>query len=103
FASARPNLTTVLATAPISGAPQARVVEDPSVLSNVLRTFLGPAKAPAMKTPAAKVSDGSAENASPALVVGRYRRGRTMALAVPITAPYADEFSQKWGVGDNRY
>jgi hypothetical protein len=26
-----------------------------------------------------------------------------MALAAPITAPYADEFSQKWGVEDNRY
>jgi uncharacterized membrane protein len=106
FASARPNLTTVLATAPISGAPQAPVSKNEgglSALGSALQSFLGPQKPAAPKRVEPKPGDDASAAASPALVVGRYGRGRTMALAVPITAPYADEFSQKWGVEDNRY
>ncbi|MGH7129669.1 MAG: glutamine amidotransferase, partial [Planctomycetaceae bacterium] len=32
----------------------------------------------------------------PLLVAGRYGRGRSMALAAPITAPYAEEFIDNW-------
>ncbi|HXT60436.1 MAG TPA: hypothetical protein VN699_17470, partial [Pirellulales bacterium] len=39
----------------------------------------------------------------PMIVAGRYGRGRTAALAFPITSPYADELTHKWGQGDNRY
>jgi hypothetical protein len=39
----------------------------------------------------------------PAIVVGRYGRGRTAALAFPITSPFADDLVQRWGQGDNRY
>jgi hypothetical protein len=39
----------------------------------------------------------------PAIVVGRYGRGRTLAMAVPITSPWANEFLTKWGGGDSRY
>jgi hypothetical protein len=39
----------------------------------------------------------------PAIVAGRYGRGRTLALAFPITSPAAEDFAQKWGAGDNRY
>ena len=39
----------------------------------------------------------------PAIVAGRYRQGRTLAMAFPITSPSADELVQKWGLGDNRY
>jgi hypothetical protein len=39
----------------------------------------------------------------PAIVTGRYGRGRTAALAIPITSPYADDLVQKWGAGDNRH
>ncbi|HUY34327.1 MAG TPA: glutamine amidotransferase [Pirellulales bacterium] len=62
WAGARPNFTTVLATA-------------------------------------ATASAGSL----PAIVAGRYGRGRTAALAFPITSPYADELVRRWGQGDNRY
>jgi hypothetical protein len=44
----------------------------------------------------------AAENV-PAIVAGRYGKGRTLACAFPITSPYADELVQKWGQGDNRY
>lgn len=108
FAAARPNLTTVLATATIAGAPQTPAANPgagTSALGNALQSFFGPPKPPAPKprTATAGAVKESASEASPALVVGRYGRGRTMALAAPITAPYADEFSQKWGVDDNRY
>ena len=40
----------------------------------------------------------------PAIVAGRYSRGRTLALAFPITSPSAEDFVLKWGLeGDNRY
>src|SRR5437764_1377477 len=39
----------------------------------------------------------------PAIVTGRYGRGRTAALAFPITSPYAADLVQKWGQDDHRY
>jgi hypothetical protein len=39
----------------------------------------------------------------PAIGAGRYSKGRTLALAFPITSPNADELVQKWGLSDNRY
>lgn len=39
----------------------------------------------------------------PAVVVGQYGRGRTMAMAMPITSPWANDFLTKWGSGDSKY
>lgn len=39
----------------------------------------------------------------PAIVAGRYGRGRTMAMAMPITPPWANDLLTKWGEGDRRY
>lgn len=39
----------------------------------------------------------------PAIVAGRYGRGRTMVMAMPITSPWANELLTKWGDGDRRY
>src|SRR5690606_9240030 len=47
------------------------------------------------------VTNGDATQ--PALVAGRYGRGRTMALAVPVTAPAAERFLHEWGASGNRY
>ncbi len=38
----------------------------------------------------------------PAIVSGQYGRGRTMAMAMPITPPWANDFLTKWG-GDTKY
>lgn len=38
----------------------------------------------------------------PAAVAGQYGRGRTLALAIPITEPYAQSFQTAWGAGGNR-
>ncbi len=38
----------------------------------------------------------------PAIVSGQYGRGRTMAMAMPITPPWANDLLTKWG-GDTKY
>ena len=38
----------------------------------------------------------------PAIVVGQFGRGRTMAMAMPITPPWANDLLTKWG-GDTKY
>ena len=45
--------------------------------------------------------DANASN-QPAIVIGQYGRGRTMAMAMPITPPWANDLLTKWG-GDTRY
>lgn len=42
--------------------------------------------------------------ATPLLAVGAYGRGRTMALATPLSAAWAPQFARTWGeAGDNRH
>jgi len=101
WAGVRTNLSTVLATTNISGVPVAPAPQSglTSNFRTLLETFAVPAPPP---TAVAKVNEGPATSL-PAIVAGRYGRGRTMAIAFPFTAPYAEDFSQKWGQGDNRY
>ncbi len=41
---------------------------------------------------------------APLLAVGAYGRGRTMALAAPLSASWAPQFARRWGeAGDNRH
>lgn len=100
WAGARPNLTTVLATTSVSGVPTTPPPEAPSVLQTLSSLLpLTPRAAPkAMPQPAALPAGDV-----PAIVAGRYGRGRTLAIAIPFTSPAADEFVQKWGSTDNRY
>lgn len=79
FSRVKPNLTTILATTDsISSA---------TTVGNSGAGF----------QPKKKI------NAHAAIVVGRYGKGRTMAMAAPITAPSAQQFVNEWGDGDNRY
>ena len=94
LAAARPNLTSVLATTPVSGQP---VAQDEGFSASspfsVFRNFVGQRQPKQLES----------QQDMPAIVAGRYGRGRTLAIAFPITSPYADELVQQWGVGDNRY
>jgi hypothetical protein len=100
WAGARPNLTTVLATTAVSGSPVAVSQELPLTIRSI-QTAINAFAAPTAPPPAAEPATGSE---LPAIVAGRYGRGRTLALAFPITSPSAEEFVQKWGQeGDNRY
>ena len=101
WAGARPNLTTVLATTSVSGIPVATAAEAaPFSLRSIANVFQGlNATAPRREV---TVTQGEPA-AMPAIVAGRYGRGRTLAAAFPITSPHADELVQKWGITDNRY
>jgi uncharacterized membrane protein len=105
---ARPNLTAVLATTSVSGAPVTAAPASPlslggitSALSSLVR---GPqARVQPVAAPAAQGPEGAGAASMPAIVAGRYGKGRTLALAFPITSTHADELVQKWGLSDNRY
>jgi len=101
WAGARPNLTTVLATAEVAGAPFEPRNEASSTIGGAFSTavqgLLGQ-----VATDGARAQPRPS-GTLPAIVAGRYGRGRTAALAFPITSPYADDLAQRWGQGDNRY
>jgi uncharacterized membrane protein len=46
---------------------------------------------------------GEAGPDGPVLVCGAFGRGRTLAMSVPATSPWADEFLHHWGPTGNRY
>jgi hypothetical protein len=100
WAGARTNLTTVLATAALSGGPTARADNATTIggLSGLVQGLV--AQSPPQER---REEPPQSAGAVPAVVVGRYGRGRTAALAFPITSPYADDLVQRWGQGDNRY
>jgi hypothetical protein len=94
WSAAKSNLASVLATTSASGKPTAPVEASPfniRAISSILQ-----------ETPRTENAVATASEV-PAIVAGRYGHGRTLALAFPITSPYADELVQKWGQGDNRY
>ena len=100
WAGARPNLTTVLATTNVSGTPLTPVETGPLSargFTSVLQGLVGE------RAPQAAPAESSGGASVPAIVAGRYGKGRTLALAFPITSPAAEELVQKWGVSDNRY
>jgi uncharacterized membrane protein len=99
WAGARPNLTTVLATAAVGQARLAPRDEAPAGVGGAFSAAVQGPKRAGKEPRANPASPGS----MPAFVAGRYGRGRTAALAFPITSPYADELVQRWGQGDNRY
>ncbi|MEX0818065.1 MAG: glutamine amidotransferase, partial [Pirellulaceae bacterium] len=47
--------------------------------------------------------DGAAPADLPVIAIGRYGKGRSMAMATAITEPWARAMLNDWGEGDNRY
>jgi uncharacterized membrane protein len=105
WAGARPNLTTVLATTSVTGAPVAVQQPAPLSINGLTSAIEGLVKRrPAKTQPVATQPPAGGDSANmPAIVAGRYGKGRTLAMAFPITSPSADELVQKWGLSDNRY
>lgn len=83
LAGAKPDLTTVLATTE-------RQATSGGLFSRLFGTRAG-------------ATEPGARETAPAIVVGRFGNGRTLAMATPITVPGATEFVNEWGNGDNRY
>lgn len=103
----RPALSSVLATTSVGGIPTANPRSPQSAfnigpLPAALAQFQGRQPIPGRTIRTGTVAPGDVAE-TPAIVAGRYGRGRTAALAIPITSPYADDLVQKWGVEDNRY
>ncbi|HUQ69294.1 MAG TPA: hypothetical protein VM165_07225, partial [Planctomycetaceae bacterium] len=115
----KPNFATVLATSnlaaaapPAVPAPSTVTMTQPptggTLFDSLRKNLLGQKSAPTplpSATPAPATSpdlEATAAN-QPAIVVGRSGRGRTMAMAMPITSPWANDFLSKWGDGDAKH
>ena len=95
WGGARPNLTTVLATTNVSGMPVANFQPAAPLsirgLTNAIEGLVtGRQGSQGNSRPVVAAPANSASAASmPAIVAGRYGKGRTLALAFPITSPSA--------------
>jgi uncharacterized membrane protein len=128
WSSVKPNLTRVLAMSNLAAADAPVVqssvapvpVKPPSFFDSLQKNLLGKKKdgsapkpepikpePPNGSTQKSEVANPAALSASatnqPAIVAGQYGRGRTMAMAMPITSPWANDFLTKWGTGDSKY
>lgn len=114
----KPNLTRVLAMSSLSVAESPEPVQTasvpkpaskkPSFFQNLQKNLTG--RSPGVEkaepkpiSPEKPATVPTAPSSQPAIVVGQYGRGRTMAMAVPITSPWANDFLTKWGQGETRY
>ena len=122
WAGVKPNLTRVLAMsnlaaaeAPAGAAPPVAPtpVKPPSFFDSLQKNLTGKKPAAGVPKPEEKPptpdqpkSDSTKLEATavnqPAIVSGQYGRGRTMAMAMPITPPWANDLLTKWG-GDTKY
>lgn len=117
----KPNFATTLAMSNLAAAEApslptvAQPVQRPSFFESLQKNLLA-------NKPGTAKTDGTAKKADPpkseptnekpkleanatnqpAIVAGRYGRGRTLAMAMPITPPWANDFLTKWG-GDTKY
>lgn len=114
----KPNFASVLALSNLAAAeppPGAMVQTTPatpkttlfdSLRKNLLGQRTGTPTAPVpVNGPAPNIPNPTLEATAanqPAIVAGRYGRGRTMAMAIPITSPWANEFLTSWGGNDSK-
>jgi hypothetical protein len=108
WSGVKSNLTEVigvsdLATAQAPAVPteQMMPVEDISVFEALQRRLLTPADAPAPSSAANALQKPVLKQ--PAIVAGRDGRGRTMALSMPITSPWANDMLSGWSTGETRH
>ncbi len=102
FAAVKPNLTLTLADGPISGtaaaaAPPLPPPGNPNAVQDIFRRLIQGNAATPKEGPERQSADGGI---SAAVVVGKYGRGRTIALRTAITPPWASEFNSNWKQGD---
>lgn len=88
-------LATALVTAPIRRS----IRSQPTAGSGLLGLFFGSGQ----QEPPANVASDSQPEDLPVIAIGRYGKGRSMAMATAITEPWARAFLNDWGEGDSRY
>lgn len=100
FAGVKPNLTLVLAdSVPYQGPPlstQPRGSNSSQTINNFTRALESIVTRPT-------VVPGPANGPQPSLVVGRYGRGRTMAISTAVVPPWANDFVNNWKQGEQNY
>ena len=101
-------LATTLVTAPAGGS----TIAPRQASGGLLMQFLGSLQPEAQAATAepARVGDGSEATIEvaapvelPVIAIGRYGKGRSMAMATAITEPWARAFLNDWGEGNNEY
>ncbi|MBC8350575.1 MAG: hypothetical protein H8E66_01225 [Planctomycetes bacterium] len=96
-------LATALVTAPLGRSSTTQT----TALSGLLGLFVGsqqtnPETDPLTGSLPAK-NDSLSSEELPVIAIGRYGKGRSMAMATAITEPWARAFLNDWGEGDSRY
>ena len=89
----KPNIATQLA----STSDVTITARQTSFVSALLSGFAKPAATDA------SLVDGARTTPLPVIAVGRYGKGRSMAVAAAITAPWANDFINNWGTTDSDY
>jgi uncharacterized membrane protein len=124
WAGVKPDLTRVLAMSNLAAADvpaeiaaaAPKPVKPPSFFQSLQKNLTGKKKGEPQKPdgpnseqpggngekPPATASEALPSGSQPAIVVGQYGRGRTLAMAMPITPPWANDLLTKWG-GDTQY
>ena len=128
WAGVKPDLSRVLAMSnlaaaevPAGAAPPVapKAVKPPSFFDSLQKNLIGKKpgvqqKSEPQRSEQQSVSGQKSEDLTsaaltsgpltnqPAIVSGQYGRGRTMAMAMPITPPWANDLLTKWG-GDTKY
>lgn len=125
WAGVKPNLTRVLAVSNLTavdapaGSPgtsaTASPAKAPSFFESLQKNLTGKKPLAGGAKPEGNSSEpqkndskksealAAAATNQPAIVAGQYGRGRTMAMAMPVTPPWANDFLLKWGQGDSKY
>lgn len=114
WSDVKPNFATILAVSNLAAAEPPVVptqtgevqVAPPAssgVFDSLKRNLLDKKATPKLNLAKGAGDKEAAIASQPAIVAGRYGRGRTMVMAMPITSPWANDFLTKWGQGDSRH
>ncbi len=122
WSGVKPNLTRVLAMSSLTAAeapvvavatPLAKPSQaKPSYFDTLKKNLTGrspgvekadPVKVASPNTNEKQPASPTAPSNQPAIVVGQFGRGRTMAMAMPITSPWANDFLTKWGNSGSKH
>lgn len=110
WAGVKSELTRVLANSDLSasdGKVRTMAATPPpstSLIETLQRNLLGGGKPKPATPDPGEIRELTAPLLNqPSLVAGQYGKGRTLAMAVPITAPWASDFITKWGDADRGY
>jgi uncharacterized membrane protein len=97
-------LATALVSAPLNRLAATQQQARGGLLGRIFGSQLTGAPTGGLPDGTASTDEGTqADNELPIIAIGRYGKGRSMAMATAITEPWARAFLNEWGEGDSRY